>query len=843
VTSISGRRPPVAADVRLRPTRTLRSPGRVGRPRPARILVGLVVAAAVAVGTLGAVLPLGAPGDHRLPVAARIGVAVVLFAAGQLGRLRFRVGRGAVSVSWGEAAFLLAYPLAPTGWLPAAAFAGSVAASLVSWRLDLRARLGELVQVAAPQTLGAAAAAAAAYGVDRARGGAGPLGLLAGAGTYLAVTLALAVATLWMDRDSGLRHVVARILHAKVPMFVGNVLVALTALGTVRRAPIWLPMFVPALWLLQRTYRYHLRAAEERRIWTAFARATGSFGRAGQREVAEAGLRGALDVFGAHGAELRLVGRNGDRPRYGAGEQLGEPVARELTVGGAPVGALTLWQSEPVLDGPVLEAYAAAVAGALHDAAGQDRLAGLEARIAYEARHDGLTGLANRAALVQDGDSLLGSVDKDRHVGLLLLDLNDFREVNGTLGQHAGDAVLRRVAERLTDLIRDDELIARLGDDEFAMLVPNVALLTDSATPLQDVPSPMPQALRRARELVEQIGAPIEVGGVRLVTEAAVGVVVSRAGHADVAELIRRAGVALHHAKQMRVTVAPYDSAREATSTDHLAILGELREALVADDQLVLALQPAVDLETSTPTGVEALIRWRHPRRGQLAPGEFIRTVEHSELLARFTAYVLDRAVAAAADWVAAGLDLPVSVNVSARSLLDAAFPAQVGEALRRHGLPASRLVLEITETVAVSEHALVDSVLAALREVGVQLSVDDFGTGFSSLSFVTRVPVDELKVDRSFVEDMIESPAAAAVVRGAVELGSRLGVRVVAEGVETADQRAALLALGCTAAQGYHFCQPQPPDRIVLALRALGGGAPGRIRPLRPEEDRGQTG
>jgi EAL domain-containing protein (putative c-di-GMP-specific phosphodiesterase class I) len=327
------------------------------------------------------------------------------------------------------------------------------------------------------------------------------------------------------------------------------------------------------------------------------------------------------------------------------------------------------------------------------------------------------------------------------------------------------------------------------------------------------------------------------VAGVRLSVEAAVGVVVTRPGCGDVAALVRRAGLALEQAKHLRVGVATYDSSTDATSTDDLAMLSELRDALNADDQIVLALQPAVDLETSAPTGVEALTRWRHPRRGLLAPGEFIRTVEHSDLLAPFTRYVLDRSLTAAAEWTGAGLDLPVSVNVSARSLLDPTFPAQIGDLLRRHRMPAGQLVLEITESVAVSDSEVVDEVLANLREMRVQLSVDDFGTGFSSLSFVTRVQVDELKVDRSFVDEMIDSPAAEAVVRGAVELGVRLGARVVAEGVETTEQRAALIALGCTTAQGYHFCQPLPTDKIVPALRQLAGSAPAKILPLRADD------
>ncbi|HET9516609.1 MAG TPA: EAL domain-containing protein, partial [Actinoplanes sp.] len=369
-----------------------------------------------------------------------------------------------------------------------------------------------------------------------------------------------------------------------------------------------------------------------------------------------------------------------------------------------------------------------------------------------------------------------------------------------------------------------------------ALLLPHLPVLTDSAGASHEVPGVLSHAVRRARELVEQLGTPTDIAGVRLVIEVAVGVVAAGAGSADLVELIRRAEIAMCHAKQARVGVATYDSSYDDASTDHLTLLAELREALQADDQLVLHLQPAVDLATGAPTGVEALSRWRHPRRGMLPPIEFIRTIEHSELLGPFTRYILDGSLAAASGWSAAGLDLPVSVNVSARSLLDASFPGQVADALKRYRVPAHQLVLEITETVAVSEQEIVDEVLAALRQVGVQLSVDDFGTGYSSLTFLTRVPVDELKIDRSFVARMVESAEAGEIVRSAIGLAHGLNLRVVAEGVETADQRAALLALGCVAAQGYHFCKPLPADRIVAALQSMAEGAPARVVPLRAD-------
>ena len=823
--------------------------GLAGHSRSARVLCSVVLAAAVLVVVIGAMLPGADPAGYPLSALAGLGAAAALVAAGQLARLRFRVGRGTVSVSWGEAAFILAFTLAPPGWLPLATAVGAAGAwVLISWLNDHRS-IAEIAHLVASLTLGAGGGVLVAV-----LAGTGPrseVALIAGASAYLVITLGLAVLTLVLHRDAPLGHIVMRALHGKVPMFVGNVLVGLFGLFVLHRAPLWLLAFPPALWLLQRTYRYHLRAEEERRTWAAFAKAVADLPGAVEREVVDAGLRGALDIFGARRAEIEVTEPGGGRRRhhldapgqgFAASGLPGPVITRVMAVGETPVGELTVWLSEPTLpvirDELAVSAYGDALAGALQNAAAHERLTELSARVARDEVTDPLTGLANRAALVAEGDRMLRARDRDHYVGMLVVDLNRFREVNDTLGHRSGDEVLGVIAERLTDLAREGEMVARIGDDEFALLLPDVIVLSDSRAKLQEASSPLPQAVRRARELVDHIAQPMEVvAGVRISVESAVGVVVGRAGCSDVAELIRRAGLALAQAKQLRVGVATYDSGRDANSTDRLALLAELRDALTARDQIVLALQPAVDLETSSPTGVEALTRWRHPRRGLLPPADFIKAIEHSELLAPFTRYVLDLSLAAAAGWLAAGHDLPVSVNVSARSLLDPTFPAQIADMLRRHRIPADQLVLEITESIAVSDHEIVDEVLAALREMGVQVSVDDFGTGFSSLSFITRVQVDELKVDRSFVDEMIDSPAAEAIVRGAVELGNRLGARVVAEGVETAEQRAALLAVGCTTAQGYHFCQPLPADKIVPALNQLTESAIARIMPLRADD------
>jgi EAL domain-containing protein (putative c-di-GMP-specific phosphodiesterase class I) len=287
----------------------------------------------------------------------------------------------------------------------------------------------------------------------------------------------------------------------------------------------------------------------------------------------------------------------------------------------------------------------------------------------------------------------------------------------------------------------------------------------------------------------------------------------------------------MYRAKRGPGAVGWYDGSAEESSTDRLALLAELREALAARDQFQLAMQPAVDLVTGAPAAVEALARWQHPRRGELAPKEFMKILENSDLVGPFTRLVIDKALALAAGWDPV---VRIAVNVSPRSLLDDELPAQVAELLERHAVPASRLVLEITETLVVPEQDGVNQVLDGLQRMGVQLSVDDFGTGYSSLKFLTRVHVDEVKVDRSFVRRMVESPEAMAIVRTTVELARRLGLRVVAEGVETAEQRQVLAELGCTAAQGFHFFAPMPADRISGVLAGLARNSGGQVLPLR---------
>ena len=845
-------RPPRGGTVRAALARVGRSLGFDEEPLRLRWLSAVLVAAAAAVMVTCLLLP-----DDGALQLGWAGIAFGAVVIAHCAQVTIRVGSGVVRAAWGEAAVIVVLYAVPSIWVPPVVGAG-VLCSVTILRIfgDRKPVIYALRNAA---TLGLAAGAAAAVAdallpVHRA-----PLDqnvamvLCAGALAYSVTSIAMVAA---MVAARGAAHFVPAFLSlakSKLLMVVGNVLVGLFVVYFLDlKQPLWLLLLPPGLWLLQQTYIHRLRADDERRTWQAFASATRELNQLDETGVVTKCLAGARALFSPDEVELIVFGPNGTRLRYVADRDGyvvsgdgpspvvddGLEATRSLAVGKVPVGELRLRFVQPVpltvRQQAAFSAFGDALAAALHDAATHRELQDVSARSVREAAQDALTGLPNRAAMLRLGDAELRLLDRETPVALLLLDIDHFKEVNDTLGHAAGDELLKLAADRLRELAGPAEVLGRLGGDEFALLL--ITLPEDVPGPDGERSPPLRHALRRARTLTERLAVPEEVAGVTLSVEASVGVVVAPAGSADMTELLRRADIAMYQAKRGGGSVAWYDSAKDAGNTDRLALLAELREALAATDQLHLVLQPAVDLATGGPSGVEALIRWRHPRRGLLTPVHFVRAVENSELLGPFTRFVLDEALGIAARWPAPDLDVPVAVNMSPRALLDPTLPTDVAELLRRHRVPARRLVLEITETVVMSELAIIDEVLGALREQGVQLAVDDFGTGYSSLTFLTRIPVDEVKVDRTFVARMVDSPEAAAIVRTTVDLGRELGLRVVAEGVETAAQRTALTELGCTAAQGFHFSAPVAADKIGKVLQKMHLTAQAQVIPLRAD-------
>ncbi len=444
-------------------------------------------------------------------------------------------------------------------------------------------------------------------------------------------------------------------------------------------------------------------------------------------------------------------------------------------------------------------------------------------RLQYEATHDALTGLPNRAFLTERMREVLLRPADGAFPTALLLDLNRFKEVNDALGHHIGDQLLRVVGDRLRALSLDHTTVARLGGDEFALFLP---------------PSTAPEELAMgvAQSVREALAAPVHLPDVTLSTEACLGIAVAREGHSHT-DLMRHADTAMYAAKDRGMPWEIYTPALDRGRSERLALLSDLRRA-VAADELHLHYQPKMDLRSGLITSVEALVRWTHPTLGPLGPDVFIPLAESTGLIEELTAVVLDNALRQCRAWEMQGLNIAVAVNLSARNVNNADLPDQVAEALRRTGVSAAHLILEITESSVMGDPERTVPTLNRLADLGLTLSLDDFGTGYSSLAYLQRLPVREVKIDRSFVLGMgnaREGHASTALVRSIIALGNSLGLRIVAEGVETQDLLEQLAALGCHVVQGYHIGRPVPGADIVAQHGArLGDCVREGVRPSR---------
>ena len=456
--------------------------------------------------------------------------------------------------------------------------------------------------------------------------------------------------------------------------------------------------------------------------------------------------------------------------------------------------ANTAWELLPLLLIPLVLVY---------------KMAQMSLEKEHQAGHDGLTGLPNRTRLQASlATELARSKREDRPFGLLLIDLDHFKEVNDTLGHHVGDQLLVHFAERLTNSVRPTDHLARLGGDEFAVIVPDA-----------DEPAVLAVAERIRASLVN----PIALEGMLLEIEASIGVAM-HPQHALVAEdLLRLADVAMYVAKESRRGVATYSVRRDHNSADRLTLLGELRQAL-DDDALTLQYQPKVSLQDHSLLGVEALIRWHHPQRGFVPPDEFIPLAERSGIMHLLTDRVLTLALAQIADWRRQGLIVPVAVNVSLTDLLGGRLEDLVRTGLREHALPPGMLQLEVTERVVAQQTEELNPILAKLEDMGVTLSLDDFGTGYSSLLRLQSLPVSEIKIDRAFVSRLDEGASAIGIVRAIVDLAHALGMPAIAEGVETEAEWRALAELGCDGAQGWFISAPMPTVQATAWIQAKYG-------------------
>jgi len=609
---------------------------------------------------------------------------------------------------------------------------------------------------------------------------------------------------------------------------------AVVAMFGISRQPVLVVLVPLIMACLQVISSNQLRERAERAAWQNLAQTTEKFNEVDFDSVLVSAVTRAAELFSADEVEVavefpsvpdRLVRGDGktityDGRRMSAPDRPGQVISSQLRShdGGTEVGALrlrffgkvTLTEREEF----TLRTFAAALSTAIRNASAYAEAQRLSAEHEHAAKHDPLTGLANRRQLYNLGDELLAQSNSDGQMALLLMDLNHFKEVNDTLGHVSGDEVLREVGRRINAKAGSNDLVIRLGGDEFAVL-------------LVGLPAPA-LAVPRARDILASLDHPMEVDGMRLVVEASAGVALAPP-QGGVEELLRRADVAMYQAKRGGNRISLYSLSRDTADVGRLALSADLPRA-VAQHEFTVKFQPIVDLASGQVIATEALARWHHPDRGDLNPNRFLDKVERSGLLAAFSEAVLEQALHAASMLRDDGFPLPVAVNVSPRSLLDPSFPDAVQDRLVRAEVTPDMLTIELTESLTLSQLDVVDEVLRRLRDLGVRLALDDFGTGYSSLATLARVPVHELKIDRAFVAAMDSTPADAAVVRSTIELGRSLDLLVVAEGVESEEQRRRLWEQGCPAGQGHLFGRPMTIERLLTALKRGYGDRPATL-------------
>jgi diguanylate cyclase (GGDEF)-like protein len=423
----------------------------------------------------------------------------------------------------------------------------------------------------------------------------------------------------------------------------------------------------------------------------------------------------------------------------------------------------------------------------------------------HQSLHDALTGLPNRT-LFRDRieQAITAGQRTDSTSAVMLIDLDHFKEINDTLGHHAGDRLLEEVAHRLEESLGEQDIVARLGGDEFGVLLPSMRRPGDANVV--------------ARQLLAGLREPFSIEGLTLEVDASIGMACHPAHGTDVETLIQRADIAMYSAKESGGGHAMFEPRLDRFSPRRLSLAGGLRSA-IQNEEITLFFQPKAQLESGAVVGVEALARWEHPRLGLVGPTEFVPIAEQTGLITPLTSYVLDLALRQVRAWKDRGQELSVAVNLSARSFLDAQLALEIPRLLAKYDVDARLLELEITESMLMIDPGRAQATLERLSRIGLTLSVDDFGTGYSSLANLKRLPVDVIKIDKSFVIDMAIDASDAAIVRSTIDLAHNLGLRVVAEGVESHQAWTRLVELGCDLAQGFYVSRPLPAPELGRLL------------------------
>lgn len=419
----------------------------------------------------------------------------------------------------------------------------------------------------------------------------------------------------------------------------------------------------------------------------------------------------------------------------------------------------------------------------------------LEHQVMHDATHDALTNLPNRVLLKDRLEQALNNAHRYKHIAaLIILDLDRFKEINDTLGHYNGDRLLKQVAVRLEGVVRESDTLCRLGGDEFGILLPTISNKKDIHT-----------IIKKVQKALE---SPFILEGLTLDIQASIGASICPDHGKDVDTIIQRADVAMYAAKQDKLGFALYTTKMDKYSPQRLTLMGELRQAIVNND-LILNFQPKINLKTNSVCGVEALVRWNHEEHGLMMPDEFIPLAERTGLLRQLSRWVLKHTLDQAAVWHESGIEIEMAVNISPSTLLDPELPDTITGLLASYKLPRGTITLEITETSIVKDPELAMEVLLRLADMGIKISIDDFGTGYSSLSYLKKMPASEVKIDKSFVMDMLENESDGVIVKATIDLAHNLGMQVVAEGVESQQVKNRLQELNCDIVQGFFYSKP----------------------------------
>jgi len=440
----------------------------------------------------------------------------------------------------------------------------------------------------------------------------------------------------------------------------------------------------------------------------------------------------------------------------------------------------------------------------------RDQVQSRQLALEYQGLHDGLTGLPNRMLLWDRLENALNlSKRSGKALTMMMMDLDRFKEVNDTLGHHVGDSLLKQVAARLLDTLRQADTVARLGGDEFAILLAD----TDQA-----------QAAQIAMKIINILEEQFQIDNMHFYVGASIGIASYPEHATDAQDLVKRADVAMYIAKRQKRGYAAYDSQQDENSVGRLALINDLREA-IKKNQLVLYFQPKYLLKLNEIQGAEVLLRWQHPVLGEIPPEKIIQIAEQNGLINGLSHWVLEKALQQLSLWLAKGLSVNLAINLSMYNLQDIVFVTHLKEALARYHVDANYLTFEITENAIMHNPARTIEILSLLDAMDVNLAVDDFGTGFSSLAYLKKLPVNELKVDKSFVLDMVNDENDAVIVHSTIELAHNLGLKVIAEGVASSECWTILNSWGCDFAQGYFLCPPVPQqefEQLVLAGKVV---------------------